>query len=91
MIRGLELIVDGPFARATLTNVFVMSTLSCLTLLPLYVRRLGGTEAETGLVQGVHSVSFFYTAYAIAAVGVRAGGARPSSPPCSSRRPQQGS
>jgi MFS family permease len=57
VIRGLELIVGGPFARATLTNFFFMSSLSCFILLPLYVQRLGGTEAEIGLVQGVYSAA----------------------------------
>jgi MFS family permease len=57
VIRGLEFIVGGPFARATLTNFFFMSSLSCFILLPLYVHRLGGTEAEIGLVQGVYSAA----------------------------------
>ncbi len=57
MIRGLELVASGPFARATLTNFFFMSSLSCFILLPLYVHRLGGTEAEIGLVQGVYSAA----------------------------------
>ena len=57
MIRGLELIASGPFARATLTNFVFMSSLSCYILLPLYIHRLGGTEAEIGLVQGVYSVA----------------------------------
>jgi MFS family permease len=57
VIRDLELVVGGPFARATLTNFFFMSSLSCFILLPLYVHQLGGTEAEIGLVQGVYSVA----------------------------------
>jgi len=57
VIRGLELVTSGPFARATLTNFFFMSSLSCFILLPLYVHRLGGTEAEIGLVQGVYSAA----------------------------------
>lgn len=57
MIRGLEFVAGGPFARATLTNFFFMSSLSCFILLPLYVHRLGGTEAEIGLVQGVYSAA----------------------------------
>jgi len=57
VIRGLELVASGPFARATLTNFFFMSSLSCFILLPLYVHRLGGTEAEIGLVQGVYSAA----------------------------------
>ena len=57
MIRGLELVTSGPFARATLTNFVFMSSLSCFILLPLYVQRLGGTEAEIGLVQGMYSTA----------------------------------
>ena len=57
MIRGLELVVSGPFARATLTSFFFMSSLSCFILLPLYVQRLGGTEAQIGLVQGAYSAA----------------------------------
>jgi MFS family permease len=57
VIRDFELVAGGPFARATLTNFFFMSSLSCFILLPLYVHQLGGTEAEIGLVQGVYSVA----------------------------------
>jgi MFS family permease len=57
VIRGLELPVGGAFARATLTSFFFSSSLSCFILLPLYVHRLGGTEAEIGLVQGVYSAA----------------------------------
>ena len=57
MIRGLELVGTGPFARATLTNFVFMTSLSCFILLPLYVHRLGGTEAAIGLVQGVYSAA----------------------------------
>lgn len=34
-----------------------MSSLSCFILLPLYIQRLGGTEAEIGLVQGMYSTA----------------------------------
>lgn len=57
MIRGLELVSSGPFARATLTSFFFMSSLNCFILLPLYVHRLGGTEAEIGLIQGAYSAA----------------------------------
>jgi MFS family permease len=55
--RGLELLAGGPFARATLTSFFFQSSLNCFILLPLYVHRLGGTEADIGLVQGVYSAA----------------------------------
>jgi MFS family permease len=57
VIRGLELVASGPFAWATLTNFVFMSSLSCYILLPLYVHRLGGTEAQIGLIQGLYSVA----------------------------------
>jgi MFS family permease len=50
-------VIRGPFARATLTSFFFMSSLNCFILLPLYVHRLGGTEADIGLVQGVYSAA----------------------------------
>src|SRR5262249_14474292 len=34
-----------------------MSSLNCFILLPLYVQRLGGTEAEIGFVQGMYSAA----------------------------------
>jgi MFS family permease len=57
VIRGLELVASGPFARATFTNFVFMSSLNCLILLPLYIQRLGGTEAEIGFVQGMYSTA----------------------------------
>jgi MFS family permease len=57
VIRGLDLVAGGPFARATFTNFVFMSSLSCFILLPLYVQSLGGTEAQIGLVQGVYSAA----------------------------------
>src|SRR5215813_4868408 len=57
VIRGLEFVASGPFARATVTNFVFMSSLSCLILLPLYIQRLGGTEAEIGFVQGMYSAA----------------------------------
>jgi MFS family permease len=57
VIRGLEFVSSGPFARATFTNFVFMSSLSCFILLPLYVQRLGGTEAEIGFVQGMYSAA----------------------------------
>lgn len=57
MIRELEFATRGPFARATFINFVFMSSLNCFILLPLYVQRLGGTEAEIGLVQGMYSAA----------------------------------
>jgi MFS family permease len=57
VIGELEFVTRGPFARATFTNFVFMSSLSCFILLPLYIQRLGGTEAEIGLVQGMYSAA----------------------------------
>jgi len=55
VIRDSEFLVSGPFAQAALTSFFFMSSLNCFILLPLYIHRLGGTEAEIGMVQGAYS------------------------------------
>ena len=55
MIRDSEFLLSGPFAQAALTSFFFMSSLNCFILLPLYIHRLGGTEAEIGIVQGAYS------------------------------------
>jgi len=57
VIRELEFVTRGAFAQATFTNFVFMSSLSCFILLPLYIQRLGGTEAEIGLVQGMYSAA----------------------------------
>jgi len=57
VIRELEFVTRGAFARATFTNFVFMSSLSCFILLPLFIQRLGGTEAEIGLVQGMYSAA----------------------------------
>jgi MFS family permease len=55
VIRDSEFLLGGPFAQAALTSFFFMSSLNCFILLPLYIHRLGGTEAEIGIVQGAYS------------------------------------
>jgi MFS family permease len=40
-----------------LTNFLFFGSLNVFVLLPLYVSRLGGTEAEVGLVQGLYSAA----------------------------------
>jgi MFS family permease len=51
----LELLSHGPFARVMVTNFFFFGALSCFLLLPLYIQRLGGDEADIGLVQSLYS------------------------------------
>lgn len=52
MIRHL---FDGPFARAMVTSFLFFGSLNGFVLLPLYIHRLGGTEMDIGLVQGLYS------------------------------------
>lgn len=53
----LELLTHGPFARIMLTNFFFFGALNGFLLLPLYVQRLGGDEADIGVVQGLYSAA----------------------------------
>jgi hypothetical protein len=53
----LELLSHGPFARIMLTNFFFFGALNGFLLLPLYIQRLGGDEADIGLVQGLYSAA----------------------------------
>jgi hypothetical protein len=48
---AFELLTSGPFARVMLTNFFFFAALNGFVLLPLYIQRLGGNEADIGLVQ----------------------------------------
>jgi MFS family permease len=54
---ALELLSHGPFARIMLTNFFFFAALNGFVLLPLYIQRLGGDEADIGLVQGLYSAA----------------------------------
>jgi MFS family permease len=54
---ALELLSHGPFARIMLTNFFFFGALNGFLLLPLYIQRLGGDEADIGLVQGLYSAA----------------------------------
>ena len=54
---ALELLTHGPFARIMLTNFFFFGALNGFLLLPLYIHRLGGDEADIGLVQGLYSAA----------------------------------
>ena len=53
----LELLGHGPFARIMVTNFFFFGSLSCFLLLPLYIQRIGGDEADIGLVQSLYSAA----------------------------------
>jgi MFS family permease len=54
---ALEFLSHGPFARIMLTNFFFFGSLNGFLLLPLYIQRLGGDEADIGLVQGLYSAA----------------------------------
>ena len=47
------ILADNPFVRATVTNFFFFLSLNGFILLPLYIRDLGGTEIEIGVVMGL--------------------------------------
>jgi MFS family permease len=51
----LDILANPAFRRATLTNFFFFSSQNGFVLLPLYVKQLGGTEIEIGLVMGIYS------------------------------------
>src|SRR5437667_11690295 len=52
-----DILVSGPFVRTMLTNFFFFGSLNGFVLLPLYIHRLGGDEADIGLVQGMYSAA----------------------------------
>src|SRR5678815_6132374 len=54
VIPALVAMVSGPFARAMLTAFFFFGSLNGFVLLPLYIHRLGGTEASIGTVSYTH-------------------------------------
>ncbi|HEX7786327.1 MAG TPA: MFS transporter [Methylomirabilota bacterium] len=54
---ALELLTHGPFARLMVTNFLFFGALNGFLLLPLYIQRLGGDEADIGLVQGLYSAA----------------------------------
>jgi len=51
----LDILANPAFRRATLTNFFFFSSQNGFVLLPLYIKQLGGTEVEIGLVMGIYS------------------------------------
>jgi MFS family permease len=51
----VDILANRAFLQATLTNFFFFSSQNGFVLLPLYVKQLGGTEVEIGLVMGVYS------------------------------------
>jgi MFS family permease len=54
---GWSFLLRGAYARAMVTNFLFFGSMNGFLLLPLYLERLGGTEAEIGLVQGMYSAA----------------------------------
>lgn len=52
-----RLILSPPFLQAAVANFLFFSNLASFNLLPLYIKELGGTEAEIGIIMGIQSVS----------------------------------
>ena len=50
-----DILANRAFVHATLTSFFFFFGQNGFVLLPLYVKQLGGTEAEIGMVMGVYS------------------------------------
>jgi MFS family permease len=49
------ILTQQAFLKATATSFFFFASLNCFFLLPLYVKRLGGTEVAVGIVMGTYS------------------------------------
>ena len=52
--------LSGPFLRAAVTNFLFFSNISSFNLLPLYIKGLGGTEVEIGLIMGVSNIAAIF-------------------------------
>jgi MFS family permease len=50
-----DILANPAFLRAAVTSFFFFFSQNAFVLLPLYVKQLGGTEVEIGLVMGVYS------------------------------------
>jgi MFS family permease len=50
-----DILANRAFVRAALTSFFFFTSQNGFVLLPLYVKQLGGTEVEVGLVMAVYS------------------------------------
>lgn len=53
-------VLSGPFLRAAVTNFLFFSNIAPFNLLPLYIKRLGGTETEIGLIMGVCNIAAIF-------------------------------
>jgi MFS family permease len=50
-------VLTRQFFRITSMNFFFFASVNAFVLLPLYIQRLGGTEAQIGVVMGMYSAA----------------------------------
>jgi len=53
----LSSVLTRQFFRVTSMNFFFFASVNAFVLLPLYIQRLGGTEAQIGIVMGMYSAA----------------------------------
>ncbi len=57
MSASLPSSLSGQFFLVTSMNFFFFGSVNAFVLLPLYIQRLGGTEAQIGLVMGMYNAA----------------------------------
>lgn len=57
MIPSVPSVLTGQFFRVTVMNFFFFSSVNAYVLLPLHIQRLGGSEAQIGLVMGMYNAA----------------------------------
>lgn len=57
MTLPLSSVLTRQFFRITSMNFFFFASVNAFVLLPLYIQRLGGTEAQIGIVMGMYSAA----------------------------------
>ena len=79
MTLPLSSVLSRQFFRVTSMNFFFFASVNTFVLLPLYIQRLGGTEAQIGVVMGMYSAAGIFCQPVVGAwvhrVGRRALGA----------------
>ncbi len=57
MIPSLPSVLTGQFFRVTAMNFFFFASVNAYVLLPLHIQRIGGSEAQIGLVMGMYNAA----------------------------------
>lgn len=57
MTPSLPSVLTGQFFRVTSMNFLFFASINAFVLLPLYIQRLGGTEAQIGVVMGMYNAA----------------------------------